>query len=143
MKEIVVVSGKGGSGGTTFAASLAYLLHQDGFRVMAADVDTPTLHFTLPIKKRLKRYEIYMSRKAVIDEAKCNNCYKCLDLCPYDAISIDELTGKPRVNPLYCEGCSACALACPASAIVMSWRKTGFMILGETEFGFSDIYSST
>ncbi|MHC1628085.1 MAG: P-loop NTPase [Candidatus Nezhaarchaeales archaeon] len=138
MKEIVVVSGKGGSGKTTFAASLAYLLHQEGFKVMAADVDvdTPTLHFMLPIKKRLKRYEIYMSRKAVIDNAKCNNCLKCLEVCPYDAITMNGSLGKPYVNTLYCEGCGACALACPASAISMSEWKTGFMILGETEFGF-------
>lgn len=136
MKEIVVVSGKGGSGKTVFAASLAYLLHQEGFKVMAADVDvdTPTLHFMLPIKRRLKRYEIYMSRKAVINVNKCSKCMRCIEACPYEAIFIN-LSEGPHVNPLYCEGCGACTYVCPASAISMKESKTGSMVLAETEFG--------
>ncbi|MDH5816498.1 MAG: ATP-binding protein [Candidatus Nezhaarchaeota archaeon] len=136
IKEIVVVSGKGGSGKTVFAASLAYLFHQEGFKVMAADVDvdTPTLHFMLPIKRRLKRYEIYMSRKAVIDVSKCTKCMRCVETCPYEAIVVD-FNGL-RVEPFYCEGCSACAHVCPVSAASMKESRTGSMIFAETEFGF-------
>lgn len=132
-----MVSGKGGSGKTVFVASLAYLFHQDGFKVMAADVDvdTPTLHFMLPIKKILKRYEIYMSKKAIIDASKCIKCMKCVKACPYEAIAID-LVESPHVDSLYCEGCGACAHICPVSAISMKESKTGSMIFAETEFGF-------
>jgi len=138
MKEIVVVSGKGGSGKTIIAASLAYLFDQEGFKVMAVDVnvDTPTLRFILPMNKTIRKYKVYISRKAAIDNARCYGCLKCLDVCPYGAIEVLEEAERPRINVLYCEGCGACALLCPASAISMLEWKTGEMVLGETEFGF-------
>ncbi|MEM0232399.1 MAG: ATP-binding protein [Candidatus Nezhaarchaeales archaeon] len=137
IKEVVVVSGKGGSGKTVFAASLAYLFHQEGFKVMAVDVDvdTPTLHFMLPIRRGLKRYEIYMSRKAVIDANKCIKCMRCVETCPYEAVVVD-LTKSLDVESLYCEGCGACMHVCPVSAVSMRESKTGSMIFAETEFGF-------
>ncbi|MDI9620192.1 MAG: ATP-binding protein [Candidatus Nezhaarchaeota archaeon] len=137
MKEIVVVSGKGGSGKSIFTASLAYLFHQEGFKVMAVDVDvdTPTLHFMLPIGEIVKCYEVYMSRKAEINHLRCNNCLKCVDVCPYGAIEIVE-AACPSVNSLYCEGCGACGIVCPNAAVSMKESKTGCMIFGETKFGF-------
>jgi MinD superfamily P-loop ATPase len=138
MKEIVVVSGKGGSGKTIFAASLAYLFNQEGFKVMAVDVnvDTPTMRFLLPLSKTIRRYRVYVSRKATIDGTKCNGCLRCLEICPYGAIENPKGAGILRVNTLYCEGCGVCAQFCPTSAISMIEWKTGDMVLGETEFGF-------
>jgi len=138
MKEIVVVSGKGGSGKTIFATSLAYLFNQEGFKVMAVDVnvDTPTMRFLLPVSKIIRRYKVYVSRKATIENAKCDGCLKCIEVCPFGAIESREGARHLRVNLLYCEGCGACALLCPASAVSMIEWKTGDMVLGETDFGF-------
>lgn len=137
MKEIVVISGKGGSGKTVFSASLAYLLHREGFKVMAVDVDvdSPALQFLLPMRKKLRRYEVYMSRKATINHSECSKCLRCIEVCPYEAITLSE-GGELIVNILYCDGCGVCALVCPASAISMSEWRTGFMMLGESEYGF-------
>ena len=133
-----MVSGKGGSGKTIFATSLAYLFNQEGFKVMAVDVnvDTPAMRFLLPMSRTTRRYKVYVSRKATISHSKCNRCLKCLEVCPYGAIEGLERAKHLRVNLLYCEGCGACALLCPASAISMLEWKTGDMVLGETEFGF-------
>jgi MinD superfamily P-loop ATPase len=138
MKDIVVVSGKGGSGKTIITASLAYLFDQEGLKVMAVDVnvDTPNLRFLLPMSKTIRKYKVYISRKATIDDTKCDGCLKCLEICPYGAIESLKGTKYPHINLLYCEGCGACALLCPASAISMLEWKTGNMVLGETEFGF-------
>jgi len=135
MKELVVVSGKGGVGKTTVSASLAYLLGQRGLRlaVADADVDTPSLHLVLGLELTSSE-ESFLSRKAHIDGNRCTGCGKCISTCPYGALK-EGPDGKPRLSWFACEGCGACKLVCPEEAISIRSAKTGELIIGRTRYG--------
>jgi len=135
MKELVVVSGKGGVGKTTVSASLAYLLGQRGISlaIADADVDTPSLHLVLGLQPTSKE-ESFLSKKASIDEEKCTGCGKCISTCPYGALK-EGPSGKPMLSWFACEGCGACKLICPEEAISIKSVKTGELIIGRTRYG--------
>ena len=115
MKEIVIVSGKGGVGKTTIAASLGTLLSKFYKVVMAdTDVDEPNLALFFNAVERDSR-EMSASEKAFIDYEKCTGCLKCVDVCRFSAMIQSDDT--PNVVPYSCEGCGACAIICPEDAI--------------------------
>lgn len=127
MKEIVIISGKGGTGKTTLTASLAALWKD---KVIAdCDVDAADLHLLLdPDIKKINEFKSGV--EAVINRDACNDCGKCREVCQYDAISSDYV-----VNKIDCEGCATCHYFCPSRAITLNERHCGEWYLSETRFG--------
>ena len=127
MKQIVVISGKGGTGKTIIAASFAAIADKS---VMAdCDVDAADLHLLLnpDIKQR---YLFKSGKTAVIDNDVCTGCGGCRKICRFDAISKDHI-----VDPVACEGCAFCSFVCPAGAIKMRENTTGEWFISSTRFG--------
>ncbi|MDI6703957.1 MAG: 4Fe-4S binding protein [bacterium] len=111
MKQIVVISGKGGTGKTVLTASFAALAKNAVFA--DCDVDAADLHLLL--KPEIKeRHEFRSGKTAKIDKKLCKQCGKCITVCRFNAIS-DDFT----VDPISCEGCGICSLICPVEAIRM------------------------
>ena len=127
MKQIAVVSGKGGTGKTSIIASLAALA--SGRAVYAdCDVDAPDLHLILQ-PKVIERREFFGIKRAFIDSEKCNECGSCRDACRFAAIH------DFQVDPALCEGCGVCKLVCPAEAVEMRESLAGYACISETRFG--------
>ncbi|MFX1485986.1 MAG: P-loop NTPase [Promethearchaeota archaeon] len=137
MKEIVIVSGKGGVGKTTISASLALLFHRKGSRIVAADydVDAPNLALVLEGLER-NRETIAATEIAVVDPEKCNSCGLCIDACKFDAIKDTNSDGVPKILEMFCEGCGACAVVCPVEAVDMREAESGVIREIHSKFGF-------
>ena len=128
MKQLTILSGKGGTGKTTITASLAVLARNT---VLAdCDVDAPDLHMLLH-PEVIETQEFKGSKLAVIDKTKCDNCGFCREKCRFDAI-----TEAIEVDPIACEGCGVCAAICPADAITMIERVSGYAYISKTKYGF-------
>jgi MinD superfamily P-loop ATPase len=126
VKELLIISGKGGTGKTTVIGSFAVLAQN---KVLCdADVDAPNLHLLLA-PQALEEKDYCGAKLALIDEAKCIDCGRCEEVCQFAAIR------DHRVNPNRCEGCGTCALICPADAITMNDQVTGRLYLSETNYG--------
>lgn len=127
MKQIVVISGKGGTGKTVITASFAALAKN---KVMVdCDVDAADLHLLL--KPKIKERCIFKSGvTAVIDKDKCTQCGKCRELCRFSAIS-----EKFNVDAISCEGCAFCSFVCPVKAIEMRENIAGEWFISDTRFG--------
>ena len=127
MKEVVVLSGKGGTGKTSIVASLASLAKS---KVMVdCDVDAADLHLLLRSVTQQRR-EFWAGQKAVIDQDKCNQCGLCQEVCRFDAIK-DEF----HIDPISCEGCGFCYNVCPVEAITMQENLSGHWFISETDCG--------
>jgi len=136
MIEVAIVSGKGGSGKTTLASSLAFLLNEEKIKIVVADadVDTPSLHFLLQLKEVISNLNVNFSRKASLEESLCSKCMKCVYACQFSAITI---TGNfPKIDKYLCEGCGACKIVCPSSAIKIEETTTGKLTVGVSKYGF-------
>lgn len=129
--QIVIISGKGGTGKTTLAASFACLAGSELIKV-DCDVDASNLH--LMFGGSDFEIEPFIGAKvAIVDRNACTLCKKCIDTCRYNAI---DIVGRAvKVNELKCEGCGACTLVCPQSAIVLEDEVTGNTILTQSEQG--------
>lgn len=108
MKQITVLSGKGGTGKTTLVASFAALAKR--LVVTDCDVDAPDLHMLLK-PKVIQKQEFKGSKVAIIDETECIQCGKCEESCRFNAIT------NLLIDPVLCEGCGVCAYVCPVKAI--------------------------
>ena len=127
MKEIIIVSGKGGTGKTTLTASLAFLAQDN---VLAdCDVDAADLHI-LAGPEVIHEENFHGGSKARIIEEKCVQCGECSSACRYQAISDDFI-----VIPLSCEGCGLCCELCPAEAIVMEESLNGRWFISNSRLG--------
>jgi MinD superfamily P-loop ATPase len=127
MKEIVVLSGKGGTGKTSIAASFASLAQS---KVLAdCDVDAADLHLLLNPKVKEEK-EFWSGQIAFIDEEKCTECGLCQELCRFGAIKDFE------VDPFSCEGCGFCHQVCPVEAIAMKDSMAGHSFISETKYGY-------
>lgn len=127
MKQIVFVSGKGGTGKSTLVASLGHLVQN---KMLAdCDVDAPNLHLLLD-GAELFRADYSGGKKASIDPNICIACGRCREVCRFNAISPDHV-----VSSMACEGCVACTVVCPADAIVLSDAQTGQTYVHETALG--------
>ncbi len=137
MKEIVVASGKGGTGKTTVASSLAVYLAKKGVRVFTADadVDAPDLLLALGGGKNIFSMNVRASEKATVDVDKCVSCGKCVEVCPFGAMVMPD-GGRAMVVELMCEGCGVCKLVCPTNAIEVNKADTGTLSIEETKYGF-------
>jgi len=127
MKQLAIISGKGGTGKTTLAAAFASMAEN---AVLAdCDVDAADLHLIL--KPEIKEtIEFSGSKIASKDEEKCIKCGKCREYCRFDAINEDLNLVEDR-----CEGCGVCEYVCPEDAITLRERKSGFACISETRFG--------
>jgi len=128
MKQIAIVSGKGGTGKTMLAASFAALSKN---AVLAdCDVDAEDLYLLLN-PKILERHEFTGSKTAVINKTKCDRCGTCISVCRFDAISEEDFT----VDPVSCEGCGVCFRVCPKGAIRMIDNLSGEWFISDTKYG--------
>ncbi|MBN1398884.1 MAG: ATP-binding protein [Bacteroidetes bacterium] len=135
MKQIVIISGKGGTGKTVITAAFASLVKN---KVMVdCDVDAADLHLLLN-PKILERHEFKSGKTAVIDGGKCNQCGMCLEVCRFDAItqsSIGSQQSTVTIDPISCEGCGVCSLICPQEAITMKECISGEWFISDTQYG--------
>lgn len=129
MKELVIISGKGGTGKTLLTASFS-VLEKDSV-IADCDVDTPNLHLLL--KPDIISEEYYYGPKvAVLNKSKCIMCGKCMEknLCRFHAIEEGEM---PVFNSFYCRGCKVCTIVCPTCAITLEERRAGKIYKGHIE----------
>lgn len=138
MPEILVISGKGGTGKTTLTAAFAHLSYEAGDRpvICDLDVDAPDLHLLLAPDRKITQ-EFVSGNEAVIDPDKCEACGLCAELCRFDAVRVKD-KGKEGVywiDPLRCEGCKLCVVKCPAEAIDFPERMCGHWHISSTRFG--------
>lgn len=132
MKEIVVISGKGGTGKTTITAALSYYL-KDKCIVADCDVDAADMHLVFS-PKVVEEHVFYSGVEASIDREKCKKCGICMDKCRFGAVI--ELKNYMKIDPINCEGCGLCSHICPHKAITMKDRLVG-------DFFISDVRINT
>ena len=121
MKEIVIISGKGGTGKTSVVASFAYLAGKDAI-VADCDVDAADMHLLLE-PDFAHAEEFYSGELAEINSDICTNCGKCFEVCRFNAVKIIE--EQHKIEESSCEGCGYCARVCPVEAITNKSAKVG------------------
>lgn len=127
IKELVIISGKGGTGKTSISGSFAALAEK---KVMAdCDVDAADLHIIMK-HTVLSDESFSTSRKALVNKELCIDCGKCAELCRFDAITEDF-----NVETLSCEGCGVCAAFCPVDAISMTDHESGRWFVSDSIHG--------
>lgn len=135
MKELVIISGKGGTGKTSVAASFAVLAADSV--IADCDVDAADLHLVLSPGVK-EEHQFYSGREAVIDAEKCTGCGVCKDLCRFDAVRTEE-TDEGGLNffvdPISCEGCGVCVRFCPSNAVDFPERLCGRWMVSDTRCG--------
>lgn len=132
-KQIVVISGKGGSGKTVISGALSAVIPHKV--IVDADVDASNLYLILNPQNQ-ENHEFSSGKKAVIDDKKCNQDGYCVQFCRFDAICLDkENTNTYYINQILCEGCGFCARICPAKAISMQPSLTGEWYHAQTQYG--------
>ena len=126
MKEVVVLSGKGGTGKTSIVGSFATLARNNV--LVDCDVDAPDLHLLLQPVIR-EKHEFWSGQVASIDGQKCTQCGLCQDLCRFGAIK------DFRVDTTSCEGCGFCFRICPTEAITMKESMAGHWFMSDSRYG--------
>jgi MinD superfamily P-loop ATPase len=133
MRELAVLSGKGGSGKTSIAAALADLARRELSQVLAdTDVDAANLELVLA-PSRIEQHDFTAGQLAVIDPDRCTSCSICADVCRFAAIVRDD--EAYRVDEIACEGCAACFYQCPAEAIRLQQPIAGRWFRSLTSYG--------
>jgi MinD superfamily P-loop ATPase len=127
MKELIVISGKGGTGKTSIMAAFTSLAEK---KVLCdADVDAADLHLIMN-PKVIQRTDFQSGNTAVINNDQCTECGLCREMCRFNAISADYI-----VNPIDCEGCGVCVHFCPENAIDFPVSTCGEWFVSDTRFG--------
>ncbi|MCR4406872.1 MAG: ATP-binding protein [Anaerolineae bacterium] len=160
MRQLVILSGKGGTGKTTVTAALAHLASQEFPIVLAdADVDAANLELVLSPTK-LEEHDFYGGQVAIIDPEKCIACGICAEVCRFEAVMTPSPSPQPppspprageregvtpqaarvgegvyHVDPIACEGCASCFYQCPVEAIRMEEQLAGRWFRSDTRFG--------
>lgn len=139
MKELVLISGRGGAGRTSIAAAFAHIVSEGGNRIAAltvdADVDNPNLAL-LTRPEVVAREDFKVGRLAFIDPGKCTGCLICGSICRYDAIVPDQYCAPTvMVWQATCEGCAACVYQCAEGAIEMVEETAGRIYESRTVYG--------
>lgn len=137
MKQLVILSGKGGTGKTTVTAALAHLAaggnpHPISAVLADADVDAANLELLLA-PRILEQTDFRGGRIAVIDQDICSGCGDCSAVCRFDAI--DDRNGTYQIDPIACDGCASCVYQCPTDAISMHEQVVGQWFRSESRYG--------
>ncbi len=128
IRELVIISGKGGTGKTSIVGAFAAIAENK--ILVDADVDAADLHLLLN-PEVMERHDFISGREAIINEEKCIQCGECITLCRFGAI--DEETFQ--VNSLHCEGCGVCVHFCPEKAIDFPEKLCGQWYVSNTKYG--------
>jgi MinD superfamily P-loop ATPase len=144
MKQLVILSGKGGTGKTTLAAAFAHLAYVDsnshGAVIADADVDAANLEMVLH-SQSLEKHDFMGGPIAIIDPERCQECGICSQVCRFDAVQ--PKTNGYSIDPIACDGCAACAHQCPEGAIRMEPQMVGRWYCSESCYGqlfHADLY---
>ncbi len=132
MKELLILSGKGGTGKTTVASAFIKLGNIKAYA--DCDVDAPNLHLVIDQSSEAKLTDFYGLNKAEIDTSICFDCDLCRRHCRFDSITYD---GKFQVDYYACEGCGVCEAICPVKAITMKPAVAGELMLYKNDTLFS------
>ncbi len=128
MKQLLILSGKGGTGKTTVAGAFIHLSQAEAFA--DCDVDAPNLHLISSWENPPKHSDYFGMPLAHIDTDACINCGICLAHCRFDAIEDEPFY---QVKPFACEGCGVCVFVCPAQAVSLQASRAGELTLYKDE----------
>jgi MinD superfamily P-loop ATPase len=133
MTQIVILSGKGGTGKTSLTAAFAQLAAPGGKNVLVdADVDAANLELLLKAH-RVKEEPFMGGAIAILDQTRCGGCGTCQEVCRFDAVSQSD--GKYLIDPVACDGCAACVYTCPEEAISLEKQQAGEWYISDTGYG--------
>jgi len=134
VKQLSVVSGKGGTGKTSLVACFATL--GSNMVIADCDVDAANLHL-IAEPLILKKQDFYGGAKAEIDQERCQRTGVCQQVCRFDAVVFDASAQPVKywIDPIACDGCGSCAEFCASRAIKMVQPKAGEWYISETRFG--------
>ncbi len=138
MKQLVILSGKGGTGKTAVAAAFTHLAHVDGdlSGAVAVDADVDAANLELLLGPRLLQQHAFVSGSvASINAERCIGCGVCDEVCRFGAIRTSPDTGISQVDPVACEGCATCYYQCPENAIRMVPQLAGHWFESRTRYG--------
>ena len=136
MKQLIILSGKGGTGKTSVTAAFAHLASQSQLadRFILADADVDAANLELVLQPRLLEEQVFKGGQvAVIDQDTCESCGDCQAVCRFDAISYTD--GFYMVDPIACDGCAACVYQCPTESIAMHKQVVGKFYASEGRYG--------
>ncbi len=137
MKEIVVISGKGGTGKTSVTAAFAHLA---GEKAILADCDVDASNMHLVTHPEIIKKEAFFSGViASINANECIGCGRCMDVCRFNAVK--PLNNKYAIDKINCEGCGYCEKICPVEAITMEPQKSGDVYYGNTALAGGMVYA--
>lgn len=139
IREIVVISGKGGTGKTSISAGLAMVAGRE-IVLADCDVDVPDLHLIMSPQVQ-EREDFYAGEIAKIDSEKCVGCGECQRICAFGTIE-KSVESKFLTNSLKCEGCGYCARVCPANAIANFPRLTGEVMVSTIKTGTKLVHAN-
>jgi MinD superfamily P-loop ATPase len=146
MKQLVILSGKGGTGKTSLAAAFSHLAHDGSFPLKAvladADVDAANLELVLR-PQRLETHDFTGGAVAVIDPQRCQGCGICEQVCRFDAVLPGQAGESYTIDPIACDGCAACVYQCPEEAIHMQPQTSGQWYRSKSRYGslfHADLY---
>lgn len=136
MKQLIILSGKGGSGKTSVTAAFAQLASTNSYAssVVIADTDVDAANLELLLSpKKTNTTQFWGGQLAIIDQQACIHCGTCAQVCRFDAVIEED--GEYRIDPLACEGCGACYFQCPQEAITREVQLAGEWYRSESAYG--------
>jgi MinD superfamily P-loop ATPase len=136
LKQLVILSGKGGTGKTSLAAAFAHIASQSQYvdRFIMADADVDAANLELVLRPHLLEEQDFKGGQvAIIDQDACASCGDCVAVCRFDAINYTD--GRYVVDPIACDGCAACVYQCPSESITMHERVVGKFYVSEGRYG--------
>jgi MinD superfamily P-loop ATPase len=136
MKQLLILSGKGGTGKTTIASAFIRLSKAKAYA--DCDVDAPNLHLITEQSSEPRKTDYYGLPNAEINPVLCIKCDLCRQNCRFDSISV-EADKKYKVDPFACEGCGVCEAVCPADAVTLKPAVSGELMLFANE---REVFSS-
>ena len=136
MTQLVILSGKGGTGKTNLSAAFSHLFSQEfpDRKAVLVDADVDAANLALLLEADEISKELFIGGAiARIDQALCNGCGRCQEVCRYDAVSSQD--ERYVIDPIGCEGCATCLYQCPENAIELEKQQAGEWYISETPYG--------